>query len=189
MKEGRLKIFYGPMFSGKSAYLIKDILNNISLSKLVFKPKEDARSNKLYTREGLVFDAISIEKSDEMLNHIEDWVRIIYIDEINFFDESIINVIKKILTMGVDVVVSGLDKDFKLDWFESTKQIIDYSDISIKLKAKCHICGKKSSYTARFVDGEPASIDSPKILSDGSSDIVEYKTVCKEHHPFYHLKE
>ncbi len=60
MKKGRLKIFYGPMYSGKSAFIIKDILDNINSSKLVFKPKGDVRSDKLYTREGLVFDVLFV---------------------------------------------------------------------------------------------------------------------------------
>lgn len=185
MKEGRLKIFYGPMFSGKSAHIIKEILNNIDSSKLIFKPSADVRSENIYTREGLAINAISIEKPIEILSYIKDWVRIIYIDEINFFDENLINVVKEILSLGIDVVVSGLDRDFRLKWFKTTKKLIDYSDISIKLKAKCQICGKKSEYTAKFINDKPAPIDSQIIVSEGSNNFVKYKTLCKEHHPFF----
>ncbi len=184
MKQGRLKIYYGPMFSGKSAYIIKDILNNIDSSKLVFKPKGDVRSDKLYTREGLVFDAISIEKASEIRQYIKDWVRVVYIDEINFFDNEVVDVTRELLEQGVDVVVSGLDKDFRLEWFPQSKAIIEMADIGVKLKARCHICGQRSENTARFVNGEPASKDSPIILSDAADDSVEYLTVCDEHHPF-----
>lgn len=184
MKEGRLKIFYGPMYSGKSAYLIKDILNNIDQSKLVFKPQSDKRSDKVYTREGLVFDAIAIDEPKEILEHVQDWVRVIYIDEINFFDGTLVDVVREILAKGVDVVVSGLDKDYRNEYFDSSKGIIDYADISVKLKAKCHVCGAKSSYTARFVNGAPDSKDSPRIISDTVDNNVEYKTVCAMHHPF-----
>ena len=135
MKEGRLKIFYGPMYSGKSAYLIKDILNNIDQSKLVFKPMSDERSEKVYTREGLVFDAIAIDAPSEILDYVEDWVRVIYIDEINFFDGTLVDIVKQVLAMGIDVVVSGLDKDYRNEYFDSSKGIIDYADISVKLKA------------------------------------------------------
>ncbi len=185
MKQGRLKIFYGPMYSGKSAYIIKDILNNIDWSKLVFKPKGDVRSDKLYTREGLVFDAIAINDASEIQPYIKDWVRIVYIDEINFFGKGIAGTIFSLLDQGIDVVVSGLDKDFRLEWFPESKKIIDRADVAVKLKARCSICGKGSSHTARYINGQPASKDSPVILSDSADETVEYKTLCDEHHPFF----
>ncbi len=188
MKQGRLKIYYGPMYSGKSAYIIKDILKHIDSSKLVFKPKGDERSDKLYTREGLVFNAISIDNPKEIIEHIHAWVRMVYVDEINFFDESIVEVVEELLNRGIDVVLSGLDKDFRMDWFPQSRVLIDRADIAVKLKARCHICGKGSRNTARFINGEPAPIDSPTILSDNPDSNVEYKTVCDEHHPFAELK-
>ncbi len=189
MKQGRLKIFYGPMFSGKSAYIIKDILNNIDSSKLVFKPTGDVRSDKLYTREGLVFDAIAVENGKQIMEHVKDWVRMVYIDEVNFFGEDIADVVFELLDQGVDVVVSGLDKDFRTEWFPASKKLIERADVGVKLKARCHICGKPSSNTARFIDGEPASKDSPTILSDALDSKVEYKTLCDEHHPFVNVEE
>lgn len=185
MKYGRLKIFYGPMFSGKSAYIIKDILNNIDYSKLVFKPAGDVRSDKLYTREGLVFDAISIDKAEEILPKVKEWVRVVYIDEINFFGEEVVEVVEELLRMGVDVVISGLDKDFRLEWFPQSKALIEMADVAVRLKARCSICGKGSLHTARYINGEPASKDSPVILSDSADSTVEYKTLCDDHHPFF----
>ncbi len=184
MKQGRLKIYYGPMYSGKSAYIIKDILKHIDSSKLVFKPKGDERSDKLYTREGLVFNAISIEEPKEIIEHIHAWVRMVYVDEINFFGMEIVEVVEELINRGIDVVVSGLDKDFRMEWFEPSKALIEKADIGVRLMARCHICGKGSRNTARFVNGEPASIDAPIIVSDSSSEDIEYKTVCDEHHPF-----
>ncbi len=184
MRRAKLTIYYGPMFSGKSALLIKDILQNIDIAKLVFKPKGDVRSEKLYTREGLEFEAIGIETPKEILERVEDWVETIYIDEINFFDSSLTDVIKEILSMGISVVVSGLDKDYRTEYFPNVKNLIELSDKSVGLKASCHICGNPSAYTARFIDGKPDSKDSKTIISDKFKDNVEYKTVCAKCHPF-----
>ncbi|BDU67432.1 MAG: thymidine kinase [Candidatus Tyloplasma litorale] len=184
MRKSRLKIFYGPMFSGKSAYLIKDILNNIDKSKIVFKPKNDLRSTKVYTREGLFFDAISIENSYEIKKYIKDWVQVVYIDEINFFDENLVEIVDWILEQGINVVLSGLDKDYRTEYFPVSKKLIDKADIAIKLKARCFICGEQSSLTARYLNGKPDSKNSKTIISDSSKDEIEYKTVCKKHHPF-----
>ncbi len=187
--EGRLKIFYGPMYSGKSAYIIKDIFNNMGTSKLVFKPRGDVRSDKLYTREGLEFDAIAINHASEIEPRVKTWVRAVYIDEINFFDGDVVEVIERLLKRGIDVVVSGLDKDFRLEWFPQSKALIEMADVAVKLKARCHVCEKRSSNTARYINGEPASINSPVILSDSLDASVEYLTVCDEHHPFFEMKK
>ena len=185
MRKAKLTIYYGPMYSGKSALLIKDILDNISTPKLVFKPSGDVRSTKVYTREGLEFEAISINDSTEIIKYIQpDWLEKIYIDELNFFDEGLVDVIEEILEKGVDVVCSGLDTDFRTEDFPVTKKIIERADIAVKLKAKCHQCGASSQWTARFIDGKPAPKDSQTILSDKAQDNVEYKTLCSECHNF-----
>lgn len=184
MKKGKLKVFYGPMYSGKSAYLIKDILENIHTPKLVFKPKGDVRSKKVYTREGLEFEAIAINTPEEILPHIGEWVEKVYIDEINFFGELLTPIVDQILDQGIDVIVSGLDTDYRTDDFIGTKQLLDKADIAVRLTARCHICGNKSSWTARFTDGVLDSKDSETIISDAAMSNVEYKTLCSKCHPY-----
>lgn len=188
MKRAKLKIYYGPMYSGKSALLIKDILDNISTPKLVFKPTGDVRSTKVYTREGLEFEAVGVTTARDILPHIkEDWLEKVYIDEINFFGEDLYDVVEEILNRGVEVICAGLDTDFRTEYFPASEKLIEAADIAVRMKAKCHKCGKPSSWTSRFIDGEPAPKDSPTILSDKAQDNVEYKTLCTECHPF--LKE
>ena len=184
VKRAMLKIYYGPMFSGKSAHLIKDILNNISTSKLVFKPSQDTRSEKVFTREELVFEAQSITDPKEILIEIKDWIRTVYIDEINYFDKELVGVVRNILDLGIDVVLSGLDRDYRTDYFDSTKELIEMADIAVKLKAKCHICGNPSKWTGRFINGKPDSKDSLTIIPDSENSKIEYKTLCDKHHPF-----
>lgn len=185
MKRAKLTIYYGPMYSGKSALLIKDILNNISTPKLVFKPIGDVRSTKVYTREGLEFEAKGVNVASDIPQYIEaDWLEKIYIDEVNFFGEDLVEVISEILDQGIDVICSGLDTDFRTEYFPAAKQLIELADVAVKLKARCHKCGKPSSWTSRFIDGEPAEKDSPTILSDKAQDNVQYKTLCTECHPF-----
>lgn len=176
------------MYSGKSALLIKDILNNISTAKLVFKPNADVRSTKVYTREGLEFEAIGVNDAKDITQYIQSsWLERIYIDEINFFQEDLIDVISDILDQGVDVICSGLDTDFRAEEFPVVKKLIEMADISVRIKARCHQCGNPSAWTSRFIDGKPASKNSPTILSDKAQDNVEYKTLCSKCHPF--LKE
>lgn len=184
MKRAKLKIYYGPMYSGKSVLLIKDIFANIEKSKLVFKPKEDIRSEKVYTREGLEFDAIQISEPSEIMNYIEDWIERVYLDEINFFDDSLVQVIEELLQMGIDVIVAGLDRNYRAEFFLVSIKLIELADKGIKIKAKCYKCEKGASLTTRFIDGKPDSKDSLTNISDKLNKNIEYFPACDEHHPF-----
>ena len=186
MKKSKLTTFYGPMFSGKSALLINHIMNNTEVSKLVFKPIGDLRSKKIFSREGTMeIDAISIEEPNQIIGNIKSWTDTIYIDEFHFFGQGLVETIREVLSKGIDVIISGLDTDFRGEEFKVATEIIEISDKATKLMAKCSLCGQKSSLTARFINGEPDSKDSPIILSDNSVKEVEYKTLCKSCHPYF----
>ena len=190
MNKGKLKIYYGPMFAGKSLNLIKDIKNNTEKNKLVFKPKLDTRTiNKIKSRDGSEYASISIKNGSEIFRHLNDIVNIIYIDEINFFDDELVISIKKILEKGIDIVLSGLDKDYRTEYFDHVKSLIDIADEKIELKAKCFVCGEPSEFTSRYINGEVDSKDSETLICDSDSSRVEYKTLCKKHHPLIKEKK
>lgn len=184
MKRAKLEVYYGPMFSGKSALMIKEIFSNIDKSKLVFKPKGDVRSEMVYTREGIEFAAIGIENTRDILDHIQDWIEIVFIDELHFFGDELYDVVVEILDRGIDVTLAGLNTDFRIEEFPVAKKLIILADKAIKLRATCHICGKGSDWTARYLNGKPDSKDSETIISDKSTDTIEYKTLCSNCHPF-----
>jgi len=184
MSKGNLKIYYGPMFAGKSLKLIKDINFNNGKEVLVFKPKLDTRSsNKITSRDGLEHESISISKGKDIFNHINNKIEIVYIDEINFFTIELVNVVKDILLKGINVVLSGLDKDYRTEYFPQVKELIDIADEKIALKARCFVCDEPSELTSRYINGKPDSKDSETLICDSKSSIVEYKTLCKKHHP------
>lgn len=184
MKKGKLTLYYGPMYSGKSALLIKDILSNIDKSKLVFKPKDDVRSNKVYTREGLEFRATEIENASEISNYVKDWVETVYIDEYHFFDKELLNQIDVLLENGIDVVISGLDTDFRSEKFDIFNALLTKASKTINVKATCHLCGELAPYSSRYINGTPATKESETIISDKANNKIEYFAVCKKHHPF-----
>jgi len=131
------------MFAGKSAAIIKDIINN-KKEKLIFKPKLDTTSKFIASRDGTSHESLIVSTSQEILDQIKETTEVIYIDEINFFDISLIEVIKEIKNKGIDVVLSGLVKDYRGEFFNHTEELLNMADEVIELKARCHICGKPS---------------------------------------------
>ena len=63
-------------------------------------------------------------------------VDVIGIDEIQFFDKEIVNIVEK-LENGHRVVVAGLDMDFRGEPFEPMPQIMAVSEQVTKLQGMC----------------------------------------------------
>ena len=105
-------------------------------------------------------------------------VECIAIDEGQFVNDLFLFT-KRLLQRGHDVLVSGLELDFRgmpfgevlqLSWLVRT-----YAGNLTELVAYCS-CGAKALYPQRLVDGEPASYDSPIIMAGDN-----YEPRCDEH--------
>lgn len=186
-----VKLIYGPMFSGKSAHLI-DLIEKDENNKniLVFKPDRDKRTKNIYSRVGKTYEAININEAKDIFNYDLKDVDEIFIDEINFFNESFVKHIKKICDMNIKVVLSGLDSDYRTKYFPYVKEMLDQVEDENKIfvQGKCFFCESKSLFTGRKVNGEFDKIDSETIIPEtlGKSS-VEYFSSCKKCHPLYEM--
>ncbi len=183
----RIKIIYGPMFSGKSAILI-DLIEESKLKNediLVFKPKSDKRTKNIYSRNGKTYKAISIEFVREILDYDLKDIKKIFIDEINFFTNSFKLDLEELVKRDIDVIVSGLERDYRTMFFPYVKEILDIAEEKILLEGRCFFCDNKAIYTGRKINGKFDVIDSPTIISEDLKDksVVEYFSSCKMHHP------
>jgi len=193
MKTGIIEVICGPMFSGKTSELVRQIqLALISKIEIVaFKPKIDNRykSDEICTNDGYCVKSIVIEDSKEILNYIEKSqkkIEKIFIDEAQFFDEKIVEVIDCLAKeKGIDVVLAGLDQDFKGAPFGQMPKILGLSQkirtltsICVHEKKDGKICGKPAYFTQRLINGKPASFNSPIILVGGTD---SYTARCEDH--------
>ena len=91
------------MFSGKTKELIERANNAIKLGKKVigFKPKIDNRyqSNQIVSHNKNSFDCVIIKQASDMIN-ISKAHEVIIIDEIQFFDSTVINVCLELINDG-----------------------------------------------------------------------------------------
>ena len=166
------EIITGPMSCGKTEELLRRVKRCIIAQKKVkvISPQIDTRSKGDYieSRNGLWLDAITVKDANDILNHINDSDEIVAIDEIQFFDENIINVVKHLINSKKRVIASGLDLDFKGEPFGYMPELLCFADKVDKLAAVCMKCGSDhATRTQRLIHGVPADKSSPLIMIGG----------------------
>lgn len=165
----RFEIITGPMSCGKTEELLRRIRRLIIAKKKVkvVSPSIDTRAKRdcIESRNGLWLDTAKVKNAREILNVVEKDDDVIAIDELQFFDKEIVNVINTLVMQGKRVIGTGLDLDFKGEPFGSMPELLAYADKVDKLTAICMKCGSEYAVrTQRLIDGEPADINSPLIM-------------------------
>ena len=147
----------------------------------VFKPAIDFRYavRKVTSHAGNDFEALPIEQAGELLNHLGADTTVVAIDEAQFFDQQIIDIVQKLADSGVRVIVAGLDTDFRGEPFGPMPLLMAQAEHVDKLNAICVVCGEPASRTQRLINGAPAKYDDPVILV-GASEVYEAR--CRHCH-------
>ncbi len=181
--SGWVETITGSMFSGKSEELIRRLRRGIYAKQkvVVFKPTIDDRyhKEKVVSHNGNEIEAINISTAREIFNQELDDVDVIGIDEVQFFDNGIVNIVETLAEKGHRVIVAGLDMDFRGEPFEPMPKLLAVSERVTKLQAVCAVCGSSSSRTQRLINGKPAKIDDPIILVGANE---SYEPRCRAHH-------
>ena len=153
-----LTVITGPMFSGKSEELLRRIKRAkiVGIPILVVKPKVDTRTNAtIKSRSGYSCRASKVGTSKEILKRVRPKHRIIFIDEAQFFDTDLPQVVIRLLRSGRRVVVSGLDLDFQEKPFVIIGQLLCLATTVLKLTAECkECCERPATRTQRIVESE-----------------------------------
>jgi thymidine kinase len=192
---GKLELLLGPMRSNKTAELLRRAEMRRQYAKqyvLVLKPSDDIKGGP-----GVVesrnpnghgrMNALEFNSSDpwEVLQAIAETeqqigkkVECIAIDEGQFVD-GLFLFTKHLLDASHDVLVAGLDLDFRAmpfgEMLNLTWLVNAYGGSTTECMAYCS-CGARALYSQRLIDGKPASYDSP-IKVPGDS----YEPRCAEH--------
>jgi thymidine kinase len=107
------------------------------------------------------------------------------IDEVQFFDDRIVEVVELLVAEGVRVIAAGLAQDFRGQPFGSMPTLLCLADFVDKLQAVCHRCGGPGTLTQRLVDGRPAPFDG-ETIQIGALDSYEARCrACYEPDPAY----
>ncbi|HNC55880.1 MAG TPA: hypothetical protein PLP33_10585 [Leptospiraceae bacterium] len=143
-------MYSGPMYSGKSTALYNTYIESLKKNKtiLAIKPKIDKR----YSEESIVTHSkkeipkefvinLSLELSKSEWKDINFGADVFLIDEIQFFDSGIVDFIKRLLNVGKEIHVAGLDMDSKGNSFGSMPEIMILANKVIKFEGICKNCG------------------------------------------------
>lgn len=181
--EGWIEVITGCMFAGKTEEFMRRI-NRLQYAKrkvLIFKPKIDVRydTKKIVTHKGVAMMATIIDDPMQILKYVDKEVEAIAIDEIQFFKPKIIEVINTLANQNKQVIVAGLDQDFRGEPFFVTKELLALAEFVTKLDAICVKCGKAATRTQRIINGKEAKYDDEIILIGAQE---QYEARCRSHH-------
>nr|WP_285844197.1 hypothetical protein [Metabacillus halosaccharovorans] len=113
------------------------------------------------------------------VDSIVDEILVNKIDEVQFFDDNIADVLTLLANQGYRVIAAGLDQDFRGEPFSIVPKLMSLAELVTKLQAVCSVCGSPASRTQRLINGQPASYDDPIILVGASE---SYEPRCRHHH-------
>ena len=182
-REGWIEVICGCMFAGKTEELIRriNVLSNARKNILVFKPKIDDRysTTEIASHAGSKVPCIVISEAKEILDHVNYDTDVVAIDEVQFFDEDVVDICEYLADSGLRVMVAGLDKDFRGEPFGVLPDLLTRAEFVTKLTAVCAKCGAPATRTQRIINGKPASFNDP-IVFVGAKEAYEPR--CRHCH-------
>ncbi len=154
--HGGIEVICGPMFSGKTEELIRRVKRaQIAKQRVqIFKPTIDVRydETKVVSHSAQAIQSEPVKKSTDILIKLKDTTRIVAIDEIQFFDEDIVKIVKKLADRGYRVICAGLDLDFRAVPFGPMPMLLAMADNVQKIQAICTVCGSPATRSQRLSD-------------------------------------
>ncbi|KKT40491.1 hypothetical protein A3K29_00835 [Candidatus Collierbacteria bacterium RIFOXYB2_FULL_46_14] len=187
-----LKGISGSMFAGKTELLLKEISRTemAGYKVHVFKPSIDTRWGlyEIHSHSGGSHAATPINHPYEIIEQLETDADLVAIDEIQFFEPEIIDVVRFLLDQDIRVIFAGLALDFRGESFGSMPDLLALCDEIERPSAICQYpipekktgkCGAGATRTQRIVNGQPANYNDPIVLIGASQ---EYEARCPNHH-------
>jgi thymidine kinase len=172
--RGHVEAIAGGMFSGKSEELVRR-LRRAAIARQtiqVFKPASDTRHGpeRLVTRDNRELQAITVSQSGELRARLLPGVQVVGIDEAQFFDAGLVELVSELADSGVRVIVAGLDLDYMRNPFGPMPQILALAEYVDKMHAVCIRCGAPAHYSQRIAGGTEQL-----LVGDGES----YEARCR----------
>lgn len=171
------------MFSGKSEELIRR-MKRAEIARqniLVFKHGFDQRTLIEYvtSHSGGKLKSIPTTNPKDIEQLMSPEIDVVGIDEIQFFDNEIVNIVCTLVDQGKRVIVSGLDLDHKRAPFGPMPLLMAIADDVTKLKAICMCCGKDAHFSQRLINDKPANSSDPVVMV-GAQEL--YQARCRQCH-------
>lgn len=172
--SGWIEVICGSMFSGKTEELIRR-LNRALLARQeveIFKPAIDRRyhDDDIVSHNENSIRSTPVSVASEILLHVRKG-EVVGIDEAQFFDESLLEVVQTLANQGTRVIIAGLDMDYLGKPFGPMPALMAMAEFVTKVHAICMKCGGVASHSYRLQNS------SDRVLL-GSQD--QYEARCRK---------
>lgn len=156
-RGGWIEVIAGGMFSGKSEELIRRVRRaEIARQRVqIFKPRIDNRfdAKRIVSRDNRALDAIVVSDSKELRASLVFGVKVVGIDEVQFFDADIVTLCMELADAGIRVIAAGLDQDYLRRPFGHMPALLAVAEYVSKMHAVCVRCGGPAHYSQRVAGG------------------------------------
>ena len=181
---GWVEVISGVMFSGKSEELMRRVRRAILAKKScqVFKSQLDERYGGIHevgSHDGGKVQAEPVSTSVELAERVRPGTTVVAIDEVQFLDSGVVEVVNALADRGVRVIVAGTDMDFRGEPFGPIPQLLAIAEKIDKLHAICVRCGNLATRNQRLINGQPAPAEGPTIQVGG---LESYEARCRACH-------
>jgi len=175
---GSIEVICGSMFSGKTEELIRRI-NRVKIARRnirIFKPTIDYR----YSAQDIVShnmhstEAIPVMTSLVIANSVSEDVEVVAIDEAQFFDSELVQVVQNLAKAGKRVIIAGLDMDYLGQPFGPMPELMAIADDVYKTRAICVKCGRLANFSYRITD------NAERVLIGEKQDYMPLCRCCYE---------
>lgn len=186
--SGWVEVICGSMFSGKTEELLRRLRRATIARENVqlFKPAIDNRYGvaTVASHNGLKWEGTVVDDAAALLPLVAEDTSVVAIDEVQFFDEHIVDVCNDLAHSGYRVIAAGLDTDFRGEPFGPMPNLMAQAESVRKLHAICMRCGGEASRTQRLIDARPAFYEDPVVLIGASE---SYEARCRACHEVPHI--
>ena len=164
MSEGKLTCICGGMFAGKSEELIRRVKRAVFAKEkiVVFTPDIDNRRGvgniishgnmDLQKATGIIPEVLKTNSTVDDLTTLKErlfieQVDLVAIDEVQFFDKTIIDFVTDLICLDIKVIVAGLDMTANGKPFGPVPYLLAIDEEPVKLTSICYCCHKEASRT------------------------------------------
>ena len=173
-KSGCVEVICGSMFSGKTEELIRRLRRAQFANQQIatFKPAIDNRYSDVEVVSHDAHSIISepIDNPAKMLD-VDPAVQVVGIDEAQFFDETLIDVVQQLADRGIRVIIAGLDTDYLGKPFGPMPKLMAIAEDVQKVHAICVRCGNLANHSHRLSK-------SKDLVVLGEKDV--YEPLCRD---------
>ena len=172
-KAGSIEVICGSMFSGKTEELIRRMKRaQFAKQKVeIYKPCIDVRysEDQVVSHDSHSIPSTPIDSPASMLLLSSD-VEVVGIDEAQFFDDTLVDVVQTLANRGIRVIIAGLDTDFMGKPFGPMPALMAVAEDIQKVHAICLRCGSPANHSHRLSKSD-------ELVVLGETDI--YEPLCR----------